>query len=256
MRSLVAANWKMYKTRAEARATARELVSILGSVPDGRDVVVFPPFTALASTSEGLAGLPGAAVGGQDVYPAREGAFTGEVSPAMLVDAGASWVLTGHSERRRVLGESPQFVGQKTAFALEQGLAVILCIGETLQERKEGLLEETLRLHLETGLEKASLPEDLSRLVVAYEPVWAIGTGQVASEEDIVDAHARVRTLLKTILGAAGDEIRVLYGGSVKPENARGILGLDNVNGLLVGGASLQAKSFAQIIRADQSAEK
>lgn len=260
MRSLVAANWKMYKTRAEARDTARELADVLGGAPDNRDVVLFAPFTALEATREGLDGLPGVSVGAQNVYPAAEGAFTGEIAPAMLRDAGCTWVLTGHSERRHVLGESSHFVGEKTAFALEQGLCVMLCIGETLAEREAGQLEDVLRSQLEAGLAGVqALPdtareEVLTRLAVAYEPVWAIGTGKVASEEDILAAHAQVRELLSLLLGSAGMRIRILYGGSVKPVNARSILTLDNVNGLLVGGASLQAKSFADIIRADQLA--
>ena len=135
MRTIIAANWKMNKTRTEAKATAHELASILGGAPDDRDVIVFAPFTALEAAKEGLDGAPGIFIGAQNMYPAESGAFTGEISPAMLREAGCTWVLTGHSERRHVLGESPDFVGKKTAFALEQGFSVILCIGETLAER-------------------------------------------------------------------------------------------------------------------------
>lgn len=152
MRTIIAANWKMNKTRTEAKATAHELASILGGAPDDRDVVVFAPFTALEATREGLDGAPGIFVGAQNMYPAESGAFTGEISPAMLREAGCTWVLTGHSERRHVLGESPDFVGKKTAFALEQGFSVILCIGETLAERKAGKLNSILWLQLERGL--------------------------------------------------------------------------------------------------------
>lgn len=260
MRSLVAANWKMFKTRAEARDTARELATLLGGAPDNRDVVIFAPFTVFDATQEGLDKVHGVTIGAQNVYPAPDGAFTGEISPAMLLDAGCTWVLTGHSERRHLLGESSSFVGAKTMFALEQGLCVMLCIGETLAERENGALEAVLRAQLEAGLAGLqALPETarnqtLKRLAIAYEPVWAIGTGKVASEEDIVAAHAQVREILSTILGSEGRTLRILYGGSVKPVNARQILALDNVNGLLVGGASLQAKSFADIIRADQLA--
>ena len=252
MRSLVAANWKMFKKRAEARSTAQELGSILGGAPDGRDVVLFVPFTSLDVVHEALAGIQGVFLGAQDVYPAEEGAFTGEIAPGMLLDCGCTWVLTGHSERRHILGESSSFIGEKTAFALQQGLSVMLCIGETLEEREKGQLETVLREQLEKGLSGIS-EEAYSRLAVAYEPVWAIGTGKVASEEDILAAHALVRELLSKILGSRGTGIRILYGGSVKPGNARSILALDNVNGLLVGGASLQAESFASIIRADQA---
>ena len=221
MRTIIAANWKMNKTRTEAKATAHELASILGGAPDDRDVVVFAPFTALEATREGLDGAPGIFVGAQNMYPAESGAFTGEISPAMLREAGCTWVLTGHSERRHVLGESPDFVGKKTAFALEQGFSVILCIGETLAERKAGKLNSIL------------------------------GTGQTASDEDIRMVHTLVRELLSSLLGSNGIGIQILYGGSVKPDNAKAILSLDNVDGLLVGGASLQAQSFADIVRAD-----
>lgn len=251
MRTLVAANWKMNKTRAEARSTAHDLAAILGGAPDNRDVVVFAPFTALEATKEGLDRAPGIFLGAQDVYPAESGAFTGEISPAMLQDGGCTWVLTGHSERRHVLGESPDFVGKKTAFALQQGLSVILCIGETLAERKAGKLDSVLWLQLEKGLAGLGPDTDFSRLAVAYEPVWAIGTGQTASDEDIRMVHTLVRELLSSLLGSNGIRIRILYGGSVKPSNAKAILALDNVNGLLVGGASLQAQSFADIVRAD-----
>ena len=249
MRTLIAANWKMYKTREEARSTARDLAQRLQPWPAPREVVIFAPFTALASAADGVAGSP-IEVGAEDVYPAAEGAFTGEISPGMLRDAGAAWVLTGHSERRHVLGESDAFVGQKTAFALVSGLAVVLCIGEKLEERAAGKLEAVLRRQLETGL--AGVPADLdpARLAVAYEPVWAIGTGKVASPADVMEAHAMTRELLRGLLGGKGDEIAILYGGSVKPDNASAILALDNVNGLLVGGASLQAESFSRIVRA------
>lgn len=250
MRTLIAANWKMNKTRAEARTTAQELASILGHTPDDRDVVIFAPFTALSETVEGV-GTSGVAVGAQNVYPAESGAFTGETSPAMIRDTGATWVLTGHSERRHVLGEGPDFIGKKTAFAMSQGLSVILCIGETLEERKAGKLDSVLWLQLERGLSGLTPQTDYARLAIAYEPVWAIGTGQTASDEDIRMVHTLVREQLSSILGSNGINTRILYGGSVKPANAKVILSLDNVDGLLVGGASLQAQSFADIVRAD-----
>jgi len=249
MRTIIAANWKMFKTRAEALATARDLSARLSQRPaHEREVVVFAPFTALSAAAEGFAGSS-VATGAQDVYPAAEGAFTGEISPAMIQECGASWVLAGHSERRHVIGESPAFVGQKTSFALAAGLSVMLCIGETLEEREKGELENVLRSQLEAAVRNID-PAFCSSLAVAYEPVWAIGTGKVASEDDIVDAHAMVRRLLSTILGSPAASLPILYGGSVKPGNAGPILALDNVNGLLVGGASLQAESFDAIIHA------
>ena len=255
MRNLIAANWKMHKTRAEARDLARALADALAAAPasPSAEVVLFPPFTAFEAVREGL-GEAKIGFGGQDVYPAESGAFTGEISPGMLLDAGCSWVLTGHSERRHILGESSVLVGEKTAFALKQGLCVILCVGESLAEREAGRLEDVLQAQLADGLAKVPA-EAVSRLAVAYEPVWAIGTGKVASAEDIAAAHAFVRSRLNALPGTeAGQSVRILYGGSVKPENAAGILALDNVDGLLVGGASLQAETFLRIIRAGQTA--
>lgn len=251
MRTIIAANWKMYKTRSEAAATAADLASLLGAGPaDNRDVLLFTPFTSISVVADILAPVPNVAVGGQNVYPAAEGAFTGEISPAMLSDCGASWVLVGHSERRHVLGESNVLVGKKTAFALESGLKVMLCIGETLEEREAGQLEAVLRTQLEVALR--ALPDSITpeQLSIAYEPVWAIGTGKVASACDIIEAHGIVRNLLGVILGSRAGRFAILYGGSVKPENAGAILGLDNVNGLLVGGASLQAEGFMKIVGA------
>ena len=249
MRKLIAANWKMYKTRAEAEATASQLAGLLGTVPDGHEVILFAPFTAIEATKRGVNGLKGLHVGAQNLYPVAEGAFTGEISAAMLRDVGAEWVLTGHSERRHILGDSDQFVCEKTAFALDAGLHVVLCIGETLEEREGGRLEEVLRRQLDTGLKKVPSDLDPDRLAVAYEPVWAIGTGKVAAGSDVVEAHAIVRNLLGSFLGSKSAHIAILYGGSVKPGNAASLLCLDNVDGLLVGGASLQAESFANIVR-------
>ena len=246
---LMAANWKMYKTTAQASAYAQELCKLLATMPDKREVLVCPPFTAIAAVAAVFAGRPGFLTGAQDVYPQTEGAFTGEISPDMLQDAGARWVLTGHSERRALLGESDEQVGAKTAFALALGLNVVLCIGETLPQREAGQLEQVLARQLAAGL--ADVPPSCppSCLAVAYEPVWAIGTGKVAGPTEILEAHALVRKLLCAKLGMCL-EVRILYGGSVKPDNAPEILGLDNVDGVLVGGASLQAESFSRIVRA------
>ncbi len=250
MKKLMAANWKMYKTRAEAADTAKKLVALAGALPADREVAIFAPFTALGACAEALAGAKGFFAGGQDVYPAQEGAFTGEVSPAMLKDCACRFVLAGHSERRSVIGESPEFVGQKTAFALKNGLDVVLCVGESLEEREGGRLEQVLRTQLKAGL--SDVPEDFApdSLSIAYEPVWAIGTGKVAGPQEILEAHRLVRKLLADRFGAKAGGMRILYGGSVKPENAAQIIGLDNVDGVLVGGASLQAESFSKIVTA------
>ena len=251
MKKLMAANWKMYKTSAEAVATVNEMAEILkGTAPEGREIAVFVPFTALEAASAAMKSIEGAATGAENVYPANEGAFTGEISPVMIKACGASWVLTGHSERRHILGESDEFVGEKTAFALQSGLRVMLCIGETLEERESGLLRNVLERQLKLGLKNVPAETPAEALAIAYEPVWAIGTGKTATNDDIVETHAICRELMREIMGAKANETPLLYGGSVKPANAGAILTLDNVDGVLVGGASLKADSFTQIINA------
>lgn len=249
MKKLMAANWKMHKTLAEGRSTAEALVRALGALPQDREVLVFPPFTALAGVADAFSGHEGFAVGGQNFYPAEKGAFTGEIAPAMLKDLGCSHVLTGHSERRHVLGESSEFVGQKTAYALADGMKVVLCIGETLEEREAGKVEAVLEDQLRLGLADVDANVSAKNLAIAYEPVWAIGTGKVAGPPEILDAHAYTRKILVELLGN-GEDIRILYGGSVKPDNCAEIISLDNVNGVLVGGASLDAESFSRIVTA------
>ena len=253
MRTIIAANWKMYKTRQEALDFANDLTRRLNEHPidaniNPREVFLFVPFTAIYSASSGCAGGI-IKVGAEDVYPAKEGAFTGEISPEMIKDSGANWVLTGHSERRHIIGESSDFVAQKTEFALESGLDVMICIGETIDERESGRLKEVLSEQI-SAISKIFKLEYAGRIAFAYEPVWAIGTGKVASNDDIVETHAIVRELMLKYLGECSSDIPILYGGSVKPGNAKSILSLDNVNGVLVGGASLKVDSFEQIIRA------
>ena len=247
-KKIIAGNWKMNMTPSEAVALVETLKPLVKT--EEADVVFCVPAIDIIPVVKACEGT-NIEVGAENMYFEEKGAFTGEISPAMLREAGCTWVLTGHSERRHVLGESPDFVGKKTAFALEQGFSVILCIGETLAERKAGKLNSILWLQLERGLAGLGPNADYSRLAVAYEPVWAIGTGQTASDEDIRMVHTLVRELLSSLLGSNGIGIQILYGGSVKPDNAKAILSLDNVDGLLVGGASLQAQSFADIVRAD-----
>ncbi len=251
MSKLMAANWKMYKTRSQAKEMLTELCALLqkSSPLNDREVLVFAPFTALAEAVSVKAEGFSLHIGAQNFYPAAEGAFTGEISPAMLQDMGATWVLVGHSERRHVFGESLDFVQEKTAVALENGFNVTFCIGESLEEREAGKLEDVLRAQLDS---LASIKDSITaqNFAVAYEPVWAIGTGKVAGEQEILEAHALVRKILENIFGQKGSQLRVLYGGSVKAENAGAILALDNVDGVLVGGASLQAESFARIVTA------
>lgn len=250
MHKIIAANWKMYKNTAEARATITELREVLQDTNDeSRSVIIFPPFTAIQATFDAAQGSA-IAVGAQDIFPAKEGAFTGEISPAMVQDCGATWVLTGHSERRHVIGESDEVVNKKTIYALHAGLNVIVCIGETLAQREAGQLYDVLSSQLQKAFENLPTPLRVDRIAVAYEPVWAIGTGQTATNPDILEAHAIIRDLLKDSVGALNSDVHILYGGSVKPENAKAILALENVDGVLVGGAALQAQSFAGIIQA------
>lgn len=251
MKKIIAANWKMNKNSKEAQETIQELTNILNNtLPEDREVIIFPSFISLEASVQSAGEKSVLQFGAQDVYPAKDGAFTGEISPSMILDAGAKWVLTGHSERRHVIREDNAFVGQKTSFALASGLNVIACIGETLEQREAGKLYDVLSEQLSQTLAKLPTPLSPERLVIAYEPVWAIGTGKTAGTEDIVEAHAIIRELLKDIIGTSVFQTRILYGGSVKPENANAILGLKNVDGLLVGGASLKADSFAKIILA------
>ena len=250
MKKLMAANWKMYKLRDAAAATARDLVARLaGKLPADREVLVIPPFTALDAVAPALAGAADFSLGAQNFYPAAQGAFTGEIAPEMLRDAGCRYALAGHSERRHILGEDDALVGRKVAFGLESGLSMILCVGEKVQERQAGQVEAVLARQLEAGLAglDAARPETLA---LAYEPVWAIGTGLTAGPEEIAGAHGFVRRFLATRFPETGAQIRILYGGSVKPGNAGQILGIDNVDGVLVGGASLEAESFAAIAAA------
>ncbi|WP_029895168.1 triose-phosphate isomerase [Desulfohalovibrio reitneri] len=251
MKKLMAANWKMHKTATEAEETAREVVRLLdGKLAGDRSVLIFPPFTAIQAVAAVLSGRPGYYWGGQNFHPKDEGAFTGEVSPEMLLDLGCSYALAGHSERRWVFGESDELVGEKVAFGLQKGLRMVLCIGEKLEERKADKVEEVISRQLEAGL--AGVNEDVApeSLAVAYEPVWAIGTGEVAGPEEISEAHTQTRVKLRELLGNTADQIPILYGGSVKPANAEQIMELDNVDGVLVGGASLAADSFSGIVPA------
>ena len=249
MRTIIAANWKMNKTRAQAEAVAAEVAASLKEQPvQDREVLIFPPATSLDCVSQASQGLYETGI--QNFYPAEDGAYTGEISPAMVHDAGGTWALVGHSERRHILGESDALVGEKTAFALANGLRVMLCIGETLEERESGLLRNVLERQLKIGLKNVPAETPADNLAIAYEPVWAIGTGKTATTDDIVETHAICRELMREILGDKADETALLYGGSVKPANAGSILALDNVDGVLVGGASLKADSFTQIINA------
>jgi triosephosphate isomerase (TIM) len=244
---IVVGNWKMYTTSASAVALASEIVQGLGA-EDRVTVAVCPPFPYLSQVFKALQGSK-VNLGAQNMYPEKEGAFTGEVSPAILLDLGCRYVILGHSERRHKLGESDAFVHDKVRFALSCGLQVILCVGETLEEREANQTEAVLDRQLTSGL--AGLPTEAApALILAYEPVWAIGTGRNATPEQAQEAHAFIRQRISRL---AGEELArtvpIQYGGSVKPENARSLLTQPDVDGALVGGASLKAGQFLEIVR-------
>jgi triosephosphate isomerase len=248
VKPLVAGNWKMHLDRAGARALATSLMRSLPAPLETCDVALFPPFTALAEVAAALAGGD-ITLGAQNFHPEDAGAFTGEVSLPMLLDVGVTRVLAGHSERRHVFGEDDAFVNRKVSAALRHDLLPILCVGETLEEREAGRTAAVIERQVRAGLEGVP-PERARDVSVAYEPVWAIGTGLNATPQQAGEVHARIRKLLVEILKEGGRGVRILYGGSVKPENARDLLKTPEVNGLLVGGASLKADSLARIVRA------
>lgn len=215
----------------------------------GVDVVVCPPFTALYAVGEALKGSD-IALGGQNCYLKEKGAFTGDISPQMLQDVGCTWTIIGHSERRKVFGESDYLLNRKLKFALEAGLKVMFCIGETLPEREAGEMFDVLTWQVSTGL-MGLTDTDFENIALAYEPVWAIGTGKTATPDQAEEAHAFVRKLAADRFGGTvADNLRIQYGGSVKPDNAADLMAQPNVDGSLVGGASLKADSFAAIVKA------
>jgi triosephosphate isomerase len=244
---LIAGNWKLYKTKNEALALMEELVPLLAGVTNV-EIVVAPVFTVLP-TLTGAASGTGIMLAGQDVFWEEEGAYTGEVSPRMLLDAGASHVIIGHSERREYFGETDATVNKKIKAALKGALVPIFCIGETLAAREAGETFSVLGRQLKMGLEEINAAQ-LAPVIIAYEPVWAIGTGKTASNEQAQEAHAFIRRLVAELYDqGVADKVRILYGGSVKPENVKGLMSCADIDGALVGGASLNGASFASIVR-------
>jgi triosephosphate isomerase len=242
---MIAGNWKMFKTIPEA-------VSLATAIRNGADrpeveVLVAPPFTALAAVAAALDGST-VRLAAQNMHAEKEGAFTGEICPAMLRDVGCSHVILGHSERRQLFGETDEGVARKTKVALGTGLVPISCVGETLAEREAGKTMEVVGRQVGAIL-AALTPQEASTIVIAYEPVWAIGTGKVATPEQAQEVHAFVRKRIGEIHGVAvADTLRILYGGSVKPDNVAGLMALADVDGALVGGASLKADSFLKLV--------
>ena len=243
---LIAGNWKMFKTVHEAVVFAKELRSLVKGIDDV-DVVVAPPFTALHAAAEALRNS-NVGVSAQDLYWEREGAFTGEVSAAMVREAGAEYAIIGHSERRRLFGETDAAINRKAAAALGAELTPIVCVGETLDERERGEMLSVLDRQIKDGLDQLTA-EQIGVLVVAYEPVWAIGTGRTATAAQAGEAHAHIRKRVRQWFGGdAAAACRILYGGSVKPDNIRELIAEEDVDGALVGGASLEVRSFADIV--------
>jgi len=247
---LVAGNWKLYKNLRESTELAQALVQATGaeSTPE---IAVAPVFTALAKVADVLSGSP-IALAAQDVFWEPQGAFTGEVGPLQLSDIGCRYVIVGHSERRQLFGETDEQVGRKVSAVLGHGMAPILCVGETLEEREAGQAEAVVVRQLQAGLRGLDAGQ-ATKIVVAYEPVWAIGTGKTASPRDAQQMHARVRaTVAERFGGGLAEQLRVLYGGSVKPDNAAALMAEPDIDGALVGGASLTLDAFSAIISAAQ----
>ncbi|MGQ9484853.1 MAG: triose-phosphate isomerase [Desulfosoma sp.] len=248
---LMAANWKMHLSVAEAVSFIAKLHEIVGT-PQDREVLIAPPFTHLWPLREAMTAA-GFSLSAQNCHWERQGAFTGEVSLTMIQETGCRYVIVGHSERRHIFGESDAWIGLKTAAALVHGVVPIVCIGEKIEEREAGLTEEVLRRQLTAGVEGVSL-QDPNRLVIAYEPVWAIGTGKTATPQQAQEAHAFVRQwLAKRFDKAVANGVRILYGGSVKPDNVDDLMAQPDIDGALVGGASLQVTSFARIVQFTRS---
>ena len=243
---LIAGNWKMHKTGDEAGDTAADLARRIAGVT-GREVMIAPPFTALAAVQNAIAGSI-IGLGGQNLHWESSGAFTGEISGPMLTAAGCTHVIIGHSERRRFFGETDETVNRKIQAARSAGLVPVMCIGETESQREAEQTFSVLDKQIRNGLQGFVL-QDISDLVLAYEPVWAIGTGKTATREQAQEAHAFIRSVVEKLFGGpAAAAMRILYGGSVKPSNIADLMAMDDIDGALVGGASLEAATFADIV--------
>jgi triosephosphate isomerase len=240
-RYCIAANWKMNKTISETRDFLRAFLPLVKDIKD-RDIVISPPFTALSAAADALKGS-GVKLSAQDVFWEEKGAFTGEVSPSMLLDAGCSHVIIGHSERRQYFSEDDVLVNRKARAAMKAGLEVIFCVGESLEEREAGHTFDVIKRQVELGLAEVGP----ANLVVAYEPIWAIGTGRTATAEQAQEVHAFIKKILGTLYGNKAESLRIIYGGSVTTENVDGLMACEDVSGALVGGASLKAENFARI---------
>lgn len=243
---MLAANWKMNKTVPEAREFVKAFALAVKDITDA-EIVIAPPFTSLMAVGEAINGT-NIRLSAQNVFYEEKGAYTGEISPAMLKDAGCEYVIIGHSERRQYFYETDETVNRKIKASLNNGLNVIFCIGETLQEREKGSTFDVLKTQITNGLKETAS----KNLVVAYEPVWAIGTGRTATPAQAQEAHKFIREELRKLSGENADSVRILYGGSVTPENIDSLMACPDVDGGLVGGASLKSDSFVKLVRFDR----
>ena len=246
IRPMIAANWKMHKTVAEAVALASELTNAFRE-PGDRDIIIAPPFTALGAVGEVLQGSP-VSLAAQNMHWEEKGAYTGEISPAMLLDMGCAFVILGHSERRALFGETDRVINRKVKAALGGGLRPIFCIGETLEQRQSGATFAVLEEQIKEGLNNID-SSDIRLVTFAYEPVWAIGTGETATPGQAQEAHRFIREMLVSLWGEEVSPVVIMYGGSVNPGNIKSLMDQPDINGALVGGASLQFEPFADIIR-------
>ena len=246
-RPLIAGNWKMYKTPADAAETARELVERVTGVT-GVDIMIAPTYTALEPVFKVIKDSP-VALGAQNLFWENEGAYTGEISAPMLKSVGCRYAIIGHSERRQYFGETDETVNKKIQAAIQVGLKPVFCVGETEKERESEQTLSVLDKQVKKGLE-GLVSDQLDTLIIAYEPVWAIGTGKTATDDQAQEVHQFIRSLLeKNFSGALSDATRILYGGSVKPDNIAGLMTMPDIDGALVGGASLDAESFSKIVK-------
>lgn len=243
---LVIGNWKMNMLKKEALELAQRLSELLSNL-NQVDIVVAPPYTSLDVVYK-VIHKTNIQLAGQNVFWEPSGAFTGEISPYMLIESGCKWVIIGHSERRDILGEDDNMVERKIKASINAGLIPILCVGETLDEREKGYTMKVVKSQIEKGLKNLNLA-DPNSIAIAYEPVWAIGTGKNATPEEAEAVHGFVRETLRKIFNGIADNIRILYGGSVTPENIKGLISSPDIDGALIGGASLRAESFAKIAR-------
>ena len=244
---IIAGNWKMHKTVAETTATVKALAALVADVKNV-EIVVCPPFTALAAAAE-AACCTNVAIGSQNIFWEEKGAFTGEIAPGMLVEAGCKYAVVGHSERRQYFGEIDETVNKRVKAALKHNLIPIVCVGETLVQREAGITQEICATQTRGGLSGLTA-EQVAGLVIAYEPVWAIGTGKTATSKDANDVCAFIRREVAAVFGqAAADAVRIQYGGSVKADNASELMAMSDIDGALVGGASLVADDFAKIVK-------